>query len=227
MNSACSYRWYHIRGRIQLCWKANIPQISQLNFCLLTSGGYLPKEYGWITADSLLPAIAFVHQNCGIITFHFSIWFPFVVPSPERFAVVFCTLLGTEVQTICWTWLIIAKFINTTGTLAEFATILWPWKKRKKIIGNTYFLCDWHVTHTLTEKMRVVLENQYFLHKPLIFIVAKTQQSSCHELSSWITANSAKTQTSRGEQCFSLIKIYRAVCVGWFHSFYIAIFTLL
>lgn len=55
-----------------------------------------------------------------------------------------------------------------------------------------------------TEEMRghIVLGNQYFLYGPLIFMVPKTKQSSCHELSTWITANSAKTQPSRGESCF-------------------------
>lgn len=193
------------KSRIQLCWKANISQISQLNFYLLTSQCYLPKEYGWFSAGSLLPAMAFVHQSCDIITFHFSVWLPFVVPSPERFAVIFCTLLGTEVQTICWTWLSITKLINTTGTLAEFATILWPKKKEEKKNHLQHLLFMWlaHVTCTLTEKMRgcIISGDQYFLYKPLIFIVVKTQQSSCHELSTWITANSAKMQTSRGESC--------------------------
>ena len=166
---------------------------------------YLPKEYGWVTAYSSLPAIASDHQSCGIITFHFSIWLPFVVPSPERFAVVFCTLLGTEVQTICWTWLMMTKLINTTGTLAEFAAILWPKKTRKKkFFCKTYFLCDWHVTCVLTEKTRgrTVLGDEYLLYGPLICMVSKTKQSSCHELSPQITANSAKMQPSRGESCF-------------------------
>jgi len=56
----------------------------------------------------------------------------------------------------------------------------------------------------LTEKTRgrTVLGDEYLLYGPLICMVSKTKQSSCHELSPQITANSAKMQPSRGESCF-------------------------
>lgn len=161
------------KSRIQLCWKANISQISQLNFYLLTSRCYLPKEYGWFSAGSMLPAMAFVHQSCGIITFHFSVWLPFVVPSPERFAVIFCTLLGTEVQTICWTWLSITKLINTTGTLAEFATILWPKKKKRKkksFAALTFYVIGTCYMHINRENERMCyLRRSVFLIQTINF----------------------------------------------------------
>lgn len=91
--------------------------------------------------------MAFAHQSRGRITFHFSVRLPLVVPAPEGFAVVFRTLLSTEVQAIRWTRLLVTELINTTGTLAEFTAVLGPTKENtKQLFCKTYFLCDWRVT---------------------------------------------------------------------------------
>lgn len=68
------------------------------------------------------------------LTFHFGVGLPLVEPAPEGFAVVLCTLQGSEVRAVCWAGLLVAKLVNTAGTLAELPTILRPnrEKKRKK-----------------------------------------------------------------------------------------------
>lgn len=67
------------------------------------------------------------------ITFHFCIGLPLVEPSTERFAVIFCTLLGSEIQAIFITRVNIAQLIYTARTWTELATILWPENKIKEL----------------------------------------------------------------------------------------------
>lgn len=63
-------------------------------------------------------------QFTSICLFHFGIGFPLVEPSTERFAVVLCTLLGSEIQAIFITRVNIAQLIHTARTWTELATIL-------------------------------------------------------------------------------------------------------
>lgn len=67
------------------------------------------------------------------ITFHFRIGFPLVEPSPERFAVIFCTLLGSKIQAILMARVNVAQLINAARTWTELATILRPTKKSKEL----------------------------------------------------------------------------------------------
>ena len=67
------------------------------------------------------------------ITFHFHIGFPLVEPSTEGFAVILCTLLGSEIQAVFITRVNIAELINTARARTELATILRPAKKIKAL----------------------------------------------------------------------------------------------
>lgn len=67
------------------------------------------------------------------ITFHFHIGFPLVEPSPKRFAVIFCALLGSEIQAILMARVNVAQLINAARARTELATILRPKNKSKEL----------------------------------------------------------------------------------------------
>lgn len=193
INPACPCRQDHTAAWLQLCQKANTSQPGPAS-CICSQGVML-------TQSSELP----VPDSRATLTFHFGVGLPLVEPAPEGFAVVLCTLQGSEVQAACWARLLIAKLIHTAGTLAELPTVLRPTKKREKddfakspfcVIGMLH-VCE----NTGNRRGDSALGDQCFLYGPLIFMVPKTKQSNWHELSTWIAADSAKMQPSRGESC--------------------------
>lgn len=66
-------------------------------------------------------------------TFHFGVWLPFVVPSPEGFAVVLCALLSSEVHSVGLAWFGVTQLVQSTGALAELAIVLWAWVRQQTI----------------------------------------------------------------------------------------------
>lgn len=74
--------------------------------------------------EKKLKVLSLAVQFTSIFLFHFRIGFPLVEPSTERFAVVFCTLLGSKIQAVFITRVNIAQLIYTARTRTELAAIL-------------------------------------------------------------------------------------------------------
>lgn len=101
-------------------------------------------------------------------TFHFGVWLPFVVPSPEGFAVVLGALLSSEVHSIGLAWLGVTQLVQSTGALAELAVVLWAWVKqpaistsehgsrergreeeKKQMCLSKHSTCEWNDSHSV------------------------------------------------------------------------------
>lgn len=101
-------------------------------------------KHGNFFTQAAISSVLFIHVTVHVetylfevrrdqITFHFRIGFPLVEPSTERFAVIFCTLLGSKIQAIFITRVNIAQLIYTARAMTELATILRPKKKIKDL----------------------------------------------------------------------------------------------
>lgn len=60
------------------------------------------------------------------LTVHFGVGLPFVIPAPERLAVVLCALLGPEVHGIGGTWTSVTQLVETAGARAKLTVVLRP-----------------------------------------------------------------------------------------------------
>lgn len=61
-----------------------------------------------------------------MFTVHFRVRFPFIEPASERFAVVLCALLRSEIRGVSLTRPCVTQLVQATGTLAEPPAVLRP-----------------------------------------------------------------------------------------------------
>lgn len=93
------------------------------------------------------------------LTVHFRVGLPFVIPAPERLAVVLCTLLGPEVHSIRGAWTSVAQLVETAGAGAEFTIVLRPVRKTRQKAQSRVFYS--HVMCTSSACCASLLRSQH------------------------------------------------------------------